>query len=367
MSRERSRRTANVFVLAIASLAAATVSAALTQETANLGKPYVEVPLLYATNRVAQNVAGPRESYGSGFSKEVSYGTAVVTIPKEHIVGVVEMPPTSILERRLKMPRRPRDLGRSFGLSSVTPQPAAAFWSLAAKTGFAPGDGVLLFLPGRLLSFNDALFRAAQFSFDLQLRQPTLLYSWPSTGSVLSYLRDHDLAERSLLDVENLLRDLGASSAQRVDVIAVGLSATLIVRSLRDLGDARAAIAGKLRNVVLVAPDMDVKEFTHSVPAIFQIAPKLRLTVYADPSAGDVRISSQLYQGERMGGLRSAPLRLPGLDFIYVGNQDQGLYGEGQTMKVLADLFSLLTKDMPPELRMLERENGAAGTTWRIR
>jgi len=67
--------------------------------------------------------------------------------------------------------------------------------------------GVLLFVHGYNVSFEDAARRTGQLAYDLGFEGPTVFFSWPSRGSVTAYTRRADRAVGHP-DLKSVLSDL---------------------------------------------------------------------------------------------------------------------------------------------------------------
>lgn len=56
---------------------------------------------------------------------------------------------------------------------------------------------VLLYIHGYTVSYNSALKRAAQLKNDLKFEGLVILFSWPTMGHPMAYLRDRRVSKRS--------------------------------------------------------------------------------------------------------------------------------------------------------------------------
>jgi esterase/lipase superfamily enzyme len=122
---------------------------------------------------------------------------------------------------------------------------------------------VLVFVHGFNTSFADAAYRFAQIVHDSGFKGVPVLFTWPSRGQLLAYPYDRESAFYSRDFLEMNLRaiasDLGPS---RIDILAHSMGTLLTLETLRQAairGD--GSFGGKLRDVMLAAPDVDLDVF----------------------------------------------------------------------------------------------------------
>jgi esterase/lipase superfamily enzyme len=72
------------------------------------------------------------------------------------------------------------------------------------------GHEALLFVHGFNVTFDDAVPRAAQISYDPAFGGPTIVFSWPSQGGMLpfDYRRDERNAELSADNLKKVILDV---------------------------------------------------------------------------------------------------------------------------------------------------------------
>jgi len=129
---------------------------------------------------------------------------------------------------------------------------------------------VLVFVHGFNTNFADAAFRFAQIVTDSGFKGVPVLFTWPSRAQIFAYPYDRDSADFSRDALENglrvIARDLGAN---RFDILAHSMGTLLTVETLRQAairGD--GSFGGKLRNVMLAAPDIDLDVFKTQLATI---------------------------------------------------------------------------------------------------
>jgi esterase/lipase superfamily enzyme len=188
------------------------------------------VPVLVATkrNRSTTNVG---EMFGSERAEEVSYASVTVSIPPDSArkIGEVQWPTS--------LPGDPRQSFVTASADYLDKQSFAAALSAAAKK---TGRGkVLVFVHGFNNRFDEAVYRFAQIVHDSKAPAIPVLFSWPSRG------------------VE-----------------------ALHSRALR-----AGKIGDKVKNVLLVAPDVDINLFRTQMREMGSGRPRFSLFLSQDDGA----------------------------------------------------------------------------------
>ncbi len=149
----------------------------------------LEVPVLYATDRLPEAVNGVVTGFG-GDRGELTYGIVRVSVPDDHRLGALKRP----RKWRLQFRARPE---RDVAVGSLRPLARDEFVKTAGDlaAGAASGDA-LVFIHGYRVRFEDAARRAAQLAYDLQFPGVPMLYSWPSEARASRYAVDEDNARK---------------------------------------------------------------------------------------------------------------------------------------------------------------------------
>ena len=302
---------------------------------------FSEYPILYATDRVPQSVVGRRESYGSGRARQISFGSALITVPAAHIIGNLELPPISTLEWRLKLPRRPRNKETQFGIEDVKALSKEEWARLVEQR--SGNDTLLVYIPGRGLSFSDSATQAAAMGFDL-LQKNVLLYSWPAEK--VSYTYDRESVQASEPYLTEVFEFIDKAPIRRINIVAVGMAAGTVMQIIKD----HETFASKLDNLVLVAPDIDKDSAEHLISRLRHV----RLTVYSDKEDKELRLASSFWGQFRFGAVPPDQINAAGFDFVVVEPRGE-LYGEGKEAGILRDIQRLLASNQPPEQRGLKK------------
>jgi esterase/lipase superfamily enzyme len=191
-----------------------------------------------------------------------SYAAVDISVPRDHVVGELERPSsgaptpskhfTVTAARRLELPKI---------RAEVTAE-------LARR---APQDrDVLVFVHGYNTTFADAAFRFAQIVHDSGFKGVPILFTWPSRGELLAYPYDRESALYSRDFLEQGLRSISQNlGVAKMDVLAHSMGTLLTLEVLRQAqirGDGN--FNGKLRDVMLASPDVDLDVFRTQLRSI---------------------------------------------------------------------------------------------------
>lgn len=167
---------------------------------------------------------------------------------------------------------------------------AASVAAMAKQTGRTK---VLVFVHGFNNRFDDAVYRFAQIVHDSKVPVIPVLFTWPSRGEVRlrSYTYDRESANYSRDALESLLNSLTSyPSVSEVSVLAHSMGNWVALEALRGRamrgGQTAASLkADKLKNLMLVAPDVDVDVFRTQIQRMGSARPRIALFVSQDDSA----------------------------------------------------------------------------------
>ncbi len=215
----------------------------------------------------------------------MSYAAITISIPSDNVrkIGEVQWPVT--------LPGDPR---RDFVAVSADYLERQAFTASISAMAKATGRSkVLVFVHGFNNRFDDAVYRFAQIVHDSKAPVIPILFTWPSRGELRlrAYTYDRESANYSRDALEGLLDSLvGHSGISEVTLLAhsmgnwVALEA-LRGRSMRRSVGAVSAKPDKLKNVMLVAPDVDVDVFRMQILRMGAVRPRIALFVSQDDEA----------------------------------------------------------------------------------
>lgn len=244
-------------VLALTVLASLALGACGTPRVLDISA----APSTAIAGKVEMFVATTRESsqkpvYFSGERADaLAFARLDFTVPLSHKPGALELPDSG-----------PGDPAKHFTVTNVRRldlAPVVADVRREIMRRPATERDVLVFVHGFNTNFADAAFRFAQIIHDSGFRGVPVLFTWPSRGQLLAYPYDRESAyySRDFLErnLRAISRDLGTT---RMDILAHSMGTLLTLETVRQAsirGD--GTFGGKLRDVILAAPDVDLDVF----------------------------------------------------------------------------------------------------------
>ncbi|PZU91777.1 MAG: hypothetical protein DI527_11760 [Chelatococcus sp.] len=251
-----SRRSLRLRLSALVVLAVA-LAACGTPRTLLLAKPDAsqvagKVEVFVATTRKS---ADEPQYFSGERGARLAFAKLDVTIPKGHKTGELELPSSGTPDPAVHF--AVTDIKR-LDLAPIVADVRREIMSRPASE-----RDVLVFVHGYNTNFADAAYRFAQIVYDSGFKGVPVLFTWPSRGELLQYPYDRESTFYSRdfleLNLRAIARDLGPS---RIDVLAHSMGTMLTLETLRQAairGD--GTFGGKLRDVMLAAPDVDVDVF----------------------------------------------------------------------------------------------------------
>lgn len=312
------------------------------------------VGIYYATNRARAGDAADRSTHFSGLratdEQPLSYGISYVSIPASHEEGRIERP--SLLRFEFK-----QDPNKHMIIERVL-RCDKDFWVLSAKDR---AEEALLFVHGFNVSFDEAMYRAAQIAYDLRFPGLPLCFSWASRGEVLDYAVDEETIRWSVDHLREFLETVATQlGLKRIHIVAHSMGNRALLDVLKDWtgGDKKA----ELSQVVLAAPDVDAGIFRQLARCFTRAK---RVTLYASSADRPLMISRTVHAYPRAGDA-TPPLVLPDLDTIDATKVGEEMFGLGHSYfaerpKVFSDLFYLIRHALAPSERASLRVVSGAG------
>jgi esterase/lipase superfamily enzyme len=350
-------------------------------------KPYTEVDIFFGTDRKREadrsKFGRAVAAFGTGRSNQLALGKAVVTVPKEgREKGAIPRPEWDLIVARFSL--REEDLSRDFTVFAVDVMNKNDFVREARQklAGSRRFEGqAFVFVHGYFVTFDDALFRAAQIAHDLEFDGVPFVYSWPSVAGVTGYVLDRGRAR----DARDQLRefvDLIAkeSGAKEVHLIAHSMGADPLLEVLRDIQrtEPQVAKAGRPRfgEIILAAPDITRESFELIAAQITGL--RRGMTLYASSSDRAMTVSRWTRLGESPAGYvpASGPVVVPGAaDTIDISSLDTSFFALNHSTfadreALLGDIRRLISSGLrPPSTRAdnFELIKGEGGEYWRYK
>jgi len=250
------------------------------------------VPVLAATTR--RPTADPGEMFSGDRGSDVLYASVAVSIPPDSVRQIGEIQwPASI----------PGDPARNFVTVSADYIDRSDFVRRVAASAGRSGGRVLVFVHGFNNRFDDAVYRFAQIVHDARTPAVPILFTWPSRGELRlrAYTYDRESANYSRDAFEELLESISRiPTVTEVNVLAHSMGNWVTLEALRARSIRTGVLSGKVKNVMLVAPDVDVDVFRAQIKRMGARRPRFALFVSQDDQA--LALSKSIWGGiQRLG------------------------------------------------------------------
>lgn len=254
-----------------------------------------KLDLLVATTR--QPHRDPAVGFGATRSGQTLYAAYTMGVPPSHRPGKIEWPNS-----------RPPDASREICVLAREALDTSAFYRrIGQSTGGARGRSVLVLVHGYNTGFALSLLRSTQILHDSGLDVAPVLFSWASRGKLSGYGYDRESASMARDALEDLLRRLDANGdVGSVSILSHSMGTWLTMETLRQMGIARRGGLGKIRDIVLAAPDIDPEEFRVQWRRAREAMPQNRVprvTIYASRDDVALRASAKVWGNEERLGL----------------------------------------------------------------
>jgi esterase/lipase superfamily enzyme len=317
--------------------------------------------VFFATDRQPTGDRHPARQFG-GARGEVSYGSCEVSIPRDHQMGAMESPAL------LRLQFRPDPDRHVVLLRSELATRDQYFTTLAERIAASPASSALVFVHGYRVSFEDAARRTGQIAHDLQFPGIPVFYSWPSQGRLSGYMVDEANIEWSQARLTAFLVDfLERTTAEHVYLLAHSMGNRALTRAAMALIDTRPDLAGRLREIILTAPDIDAEVFRRDIaPALLTAGNPV--TLYASSRDSALEVSQHIHGHPRAGDSGDGLVVLPGLETIDASNVDTSFIAHSyfaQRRTALADMYYLITQRLRAGQRFgLHAVDSPGGRYW---
>jgi esterase/lipase superfamily enzyme len=263
--------------------------------------------IFIATTRQNSEVVG---ALFSGLrARELGLASVDVTIPPNHEVGNIERPRS--------LPPDPR---KEFAIVAPTVYASDTEFVAALNTELRKRDpsqrGALFFVHGYNTTTSEAIMRAAQFAEDSGFEGVSVIFTWASAGQVSRYVYDMNsalVARPHLIDAAQIV---SRSIATDYHIFAHSMGGFLTMEAIRDAAlTGQFNRTGRLRNVVLASPDIDIDLFQAQMADIGTDFDRFFVFLSADDYA--LRVSRIIAGGvPRVGAANADELAALGIDVI---------------------------------------------------
>jgi esterase/lipase superfamily enzyme len=305
---------------------------------------HILVDILYGTDRKKSNTNTINNKY-TGKRGNLLYGVAQVSIPLNHKNGEMERPGIFEVEK----------IGKHVMLYSISDLNKESFSTiLKSKIKNIKEKDILIFIHGFNVTFDSAIRRTAQLSYDLNFKGIPITYSWPSSGKIQDYMKDETSVQYTTPHLVEFLSNIIDNKSPNVNIhiIAHSMGTRSLTNALKELS---FKYYGKkiFKNIILAAPDIDKDVFEVNLfPYIIKTTELMTLYASSDDSA--LKLSEKLHSGQRIG---------QGGDNIFVFNKlntidatgiDTSLIGHSyfaEKKLLMGDMKDIIYKSLPPEKR----------------
>jgi esterase/lipase superfamily enzyme len=312
-----------------------------------------EVHIMFATTRErTTNQSG----YYSGVRQKLSYGAALVGIPKNRSIGSIPLPKEFTLFK-LRIYKEAEDPDKHFTIQECEAMEVVEWKNAIYAFGMREA---FVFVHGFNNSFRESLLRCAQVIWDIRYTGIPVLFSWASKGEgVTDYLYDTDSAIHARLHFIDLLMTLRSAGVTKVHILAHSMGNFLVLDALGNhMHNSRGELG--LGELLMAAPDLDSHHY-------LEVAPKVRaavtgMTLYAS-SKDRAMMFSKLARGHipRAGDVPpQGPLLVDNVDAIDVTEVGAEIFGlnhgtVAEQKSILNDVKLLLSGGVrPPSERLAE-------------
>jgi esterase/lipase superfamily enzyme len=325
----------------------------------------IEVTTYFATNRKRTASPEPVKIYGSDFQPAYEYGRALVTIPRTHVPGNLEMP--SLWKMELDS-----DANKHFVLKAVihlTPNSARS--EMADRISASNSKSLMLFVHGYDTTFAEAALRTAQLAHDLEFPGLAFFYSWPSAGSALRYWRDEEASQLSEGVFEQLVGELSQLGANNIYIVAHSMGNRIVAGALRNRVIKKEETK-HIREILLAAPDINAELFRSAIAPQLAAMQGTRTTIYASSSDLALRASKVVHGFRRVGETVGGVFVYPGVDTIDASGVVTMIreYGHSYLMdsaSVLKDVRTIIQQKLAAKQRGLPEMGKAPDFYWQLR
>ena len=327
---------------------------------------YATVRVFYATDRQSTNAADVSKRFG-GDRGSLQYGTAMVSIPRNHQMGALEAPSIWKLEFRAD-PEKHVVL-----LNLVAMGPAAFFEGIEGKVKQSPRKSALLFVHGYNVTFEDAARRTAQMSYDLGFDGAPVFYSWPSQGEVAKYTVDENNVAWSAANLERFLEDFTEKSqADRIYLVGHSMGTRVMTQAYMSLLTKKPAANKRIVEVILAAPDIDAEVFKRDIAPVM-LAAEGKITLYASSDDKALKASKAVHGYPRAGDSGNDLLLIKGIESIDATGMGTDFLSHSyfaENRSIISDIFYIVRNGVRADGRAgLEAASkpGGAGSYWRFK
>lgn len=333
-----------------------------TDSLGSIGKEFINIDVMYGTNRKRTGSTQPNSYFGKELGK-LSYGVCQVSIPIIHKAGEIERPDWFKFEYS-------EDPKKHIMIQSLKPLKGKDFRKYMKKSFTKMGKkDILVFIHGFSNQFDESVRRTGQLAYDLDFPGVAMTYSWPSQGSFSmdNYNQDEIFSKKSIPYLKKFLLDVIKNAPnQKVNIIAHSMGNRVLVNAIADI-----ELSSKkeiFNQIILAAPDVNAKIFKEEILPRMQGKAK-KITLYASSEDRALQASRILHDQSRLGESGEYLTIANGFDSIDATGVDPSTLGHSyfsSTQTLLYDIKNLMLKDIHPTKRELKTLNKEELTYWEM-
>lgn len=326
----------------------------------------ITVTVHYGTNRLS--VPGTPKDNPQYLDQrgKMQLGHKVVNIPLNHREGVLE---TKGIFDRLKSDKE------FFTIidGKVYQNPNIFSDKLKEMVSAREGNSLFIYIHGFNTTFENAIVRSAQLTWDLRTKEKDLIplvFSWPSGHTTAGYdiVNDYmkawtnrEWAKKDLADF--LLLATKDTQPENVFIVAHSLGAGLLSAALEQIRITTSTNVKLFNQIILAGADIDTDTFKNVISPRFTELAK-NTTIYVTDKDGPLRASVKLHAGEpRLGDVSNIKniAIVENMETVNVLGVDFSLFGHSYYAEMkgpLNDMRSLIKGHWPDRRKAVESENG---------
>tara|TARA_B100001250_G_scaffold72047_1_gene58456 strand:- start:1903 stop:3192 length:1290 start_codon:yes stop_codon:yes gene_type:complete len=329
-------------------------------EISNDGE-FVVVKTYFATNRNYKQAEPAYQMFNESISNSITFGKNYTILLREPELRAIE--PISIQALDISDTSDPPLLSQNNILS-----PEEFSESVISDINQFNNNDALIYIHGFNDSYEDAVIRAAQVSYDLGFSGPTFLFSWPARDSTTTYLGDVERAQASEKHFEFMMEQILSTTAiDKIYLITHTTGARIGISVLRDLFAMRPSARARFREIILIAPDINSQEFTTEYAPILG-SNNSPVTLYTSSNSSSLDIPKRFSTSKLAGDSISGALITGRVETIDAGVTDLNLDGHSNysdTNSILADIWDLIRNGTRANSRnKLAIKYSPAGVYW---
>lgn len=343
---------------------------------------YTVQKVFFGTDRELDGIEDNIARFGFGRADALTIGAASITIPryddkgKRRKKGTVPRPKdTKALGITLWRGKETAD--EHFTIYNCEVLEQAEFLQHAGHEAAEAErfkGAAFIFMHGFNVTFDAALFRAAQMAHDIGFDGPAFMYSWPAKGRTSAYFVDKASAEQAAPHLDEFIDlVLKTPGVQKLHLVVHSMGNEVLSTLVSRVGLKIQDRPGKtLDQLVLAAPDIDVSLFDDMAEHFARHANGV--TMYACATDFALLASKKAQGYPRAGDVPdTGPALSPHVDTIDITSQGTGVFAlrdhslYANDTHVLNDLGLLLKNGTrPPTARMpiMQEIETDRGTYW---